>query len=136
MLLYVLYSQRALGGEISPSHYGEKFIRNLTNDPSLCLGCGAPSNATTVWKKARELGLDIHKAVESASEVVPLVMGCDFLLYGLIESAPWIFPACAAVDAMITAVARAELGIKPLTMESPLYKLFPEFVQKLEKADL
>ena len=41
MLLYVLYSQRVLGGEISPGHYGEKFIRNLTNDPSLCLGCGA-----------------------------------------------------------------------------------------------
>ncbi len=97
---------------------------------------GAPSNSTTVWKKPRELGLDIHKAVESAAEVVPLVMGCDFLLYGLIESAPWIFPACAAVDAMITANARAELGIKPLTENTPLYKLFPEFVAKLEKADL
>jgi len=40
MRLYVVYSRRVMGGEISPSQYGERFIRHLKNDPSLCTGCG------------------------------------------------------------------------------------------------
>ena len=97
---------------------------------------GAPGNATTVWTKTKEWGMDIYKACEAASEVVPVVWGCAFLLYGVIESAPWIFPACAAADAMVSAAARTEFGTKALTKKSPLYKLFPEFIEKLEKAAL
>jgi tetrahydromethanopterin S-methyltransferase subunit H len=101
---------------------------------------GSPGNATTMggplWKMAKPWGLDTFKACEAASQVVPLVLGADFLLYGTIESAPWIFPACAMVDAMLATAARTEFGISPLTTEHPLYKLFPEFVEKLEKAAL
>lgn len=41
MKLYIVHSRRVIGSEISPSQYGEKFIRHLTNDPNLCIGCGA-----------------------------------------------------------------------------------------------
>jgi len=99
---------------------------------------GSPGNATSMggplWKKVKSWGLDTFKACETASQVVPLVFGADFLLYGIIESAPWVFPACAMVDAMIATVAKAEFGESPLTTEHPLYKLFPDFVEKLEKA--
>jgi tetrahydromethanopterin S-methyltransferase subunit H len=95
---------------------------------------GSPGNATQVWKKRKKWGLDVFRACESASQVVPLVLGCDFIIYGVIESAPWLFPACAMVDAMVATVARAEFRTKTLTTEHPLYKLFPEFVEKLEKA--
>lgn len=97
---------------------------------------GSPGNATTLWKKPKEWGLDIFKACEAASQAVPLALGADFLLYGPIESASWLFPACAAVDAMIATVARAEFGIKTLTNKHPLYKLFPQFIKKLEMASL
>ncbi len=97
---------------------------------------GSPGNATTVWKKPKEWGADIFKACETASQAVPLALGADFLLYGIIESAPWLFPACAAVDAMVATAARVEFGLKTLTTDHPLYKLFPEFIEKLEKAAL
>ncbi|GAG22599.1 unnamed protein product, partial [marine sediment metagenome] len=45
-----------------------------------------------------------------------------------------VFPACAAVDAMIASTAQIEHDIETLTDEHPLYKLFPEFVEKIEKA--
>jgi tetrahydromethanopterin S-methyltransferase subunit H len=77
---------------------------------------GSPGNATTVWKKSKKFGEDV-------------------LLYGVIESAPWIFPACAAVDAMIAADARVEFGTKTLTKNHPLNRLFPEFIEQLEKAN-
>ena len=83
---------------------------------------------------AKSWGSDIFKVCDAASQVVPLILGADFLLYGTIESAPWIFPACAMVDAMLGTAARTEFGIKTLTREHSLYKLFPEFVEKLDKA--
>ncbi len=62
---------------------------------------GSPGNATTVWKEPKKWGQDIFKACEAAAEVVPLALGADYLFYGPVESAPWVFPACAGVDAMI-----------------------------------
>jgi tetrahydromethanopterin S-methyltransferase subunit H len=101
---------------------------------------GSPGNATAMggplWRMAKPWGLDTFKACEAASQVVPLALGADFLLYGTIESAPWLFPACAMVDAMRATAARVEFGINTLTTEHPLYKLFPEFVEMLEKAAL
>ncbi len=93
---------------------------------------GSPGNATTVWKKPKELGQDIYKACEAASEVIPLALGADYLHYGPIESAPWVFPACAGIDAMIAMAAQTEFGTKTLTTTHPLNKLFPDIVEKLE----
>jgi len=95
---------------------------------------GAPGNASSVWKKPKEWGSDIAKVIYTTPQVVPMVMGADFLLYGEIESAPMIFPTCAAVDAMTASTAQVEHGLKTLTEEHPLYKLFPEFVEKIESS--
>lgn len=95
---------------------------------------GAPGNATAVWNQPKDWGLDISKVIYATPQVVPLVLGADFLLYGVIEAAPWVFPACAAVDAMIAANAQVEYDLEALTEEHPLYKLFPEFVDKIENS--
>jgi tetrahydromethanopterin S-methyltransferase subunit H len=95
---------------------------------------GSPGNATSVWNEAKEWGTDVFKACWASAEVVPLVLGGDYLLYGPIGSASYVIPACAAIDAMVATSAIVDLGIKPLAKEHPLYKLFPEFVEKLEKA--
>jgi tetrahydromethanopterin S-methyltransferase subunit H len=95
---------------------------------------GAPGNAASIWKLPKDWGSDIAKAIYVTPQVVPMVMGADFLLYGVIEAAPWIFPTCAAVDAMIASTAQVEYGLKTLTEEHSLYKLFPEFVEKIENS--
>jgi tetrahydromethanopterin S-methyltransferase subunit H len=118
---------------------GAKACHMVKDELGIPVG-GSPGNATTMggplWKIAKPWGLDTFKACEGASQVVPLVLGADFLLYGTIESAPWIFPACAMVDAMLATAARAEFGLSTLTKKHPLHKLFPEFVEKLEKTAL
>ncbi len=95
---------------------------------------GAPGNAVSIWEQPEELGPDLSKVIYVTPQVVPMVMGADFLLYGVIEAAPWLFPTCAAVDAMVAATDQVEYGLKTLTEEHPLYKLFPEFVEKIESS--
>ena len=123
----------------------------FTYIPSMGVGCkavslvkdelglpagGAPGNATTTWKMPKEKwGLDVFKACEASVQVVPLAFGADFLLYGIIESAPWVIPACAAIDAMAATVSNFEYKM-PLNKDHPLSKMFPDFVEKLEKAAL
>ena len=97
---------------------------------------GSPGNAASVWNEAKAWGTDVFKACWASAEVVPLVLGGDYLLYGPIGSASYVIPTCAAIDAMIATSAIVDFGIKPLAKEHPLYKLFPEFVEKLEKAAL
>ncbi len=121
----------------------------FTYVPSIGMGCkavyavkdelglpagGAPGNATTTWKMPKQKwGLDISKACEASAQVVTLAFGADFILYGLIESAPWIIPSCAAIDAMTATVANFEYKM-PLPEAHPLNKMFPDFVEKLKKA--
>lgn len=97
---------------------------------------GSPGNATTVWKKPKHWDVPTHQACKTAAQVVPLTVGADFLLYGPIELAPHLFPACATVDAMMATVARAEFGLQTVSKDHPLSKLFPDFVEKLEKVAL
>jgi tetrahydromethanopterin S-methyltransferase subunit H len=121
----------------------------FTYIPSIGMGCkaiyavkdelglpagGSPGNATTTWKMPKEKwGLDVFKACEASAQVVSLAFGGDYILYGTIESAPWIIPSCAAIDAMAATVANFEYKM-PLSDTHPLNKMFPDFVQKLKKA--
>ena len=92
-------------------------------------GCGA-ANATTRWKEPKKRwGEDVYKACEASSQTLTIAMCADFLMYGPIESSPWIFPASAAVDAIV-ATAAHELGTRTRTEEHPLSKLFPEISKK------
>lgn len=107
-------------------------IQSVKAEFGIPAGCGA-ANATTRWREPKKRwGADVFKACEASAQTVTLTMGADFLMYGPIESADWIFPACAAVDAMVAAAAK-ELGTEPVTEEHPLYKLFPKVSEKVEK---
>jgi tetrahydromethanopterin S-methyltransferase subunit H len=113
---------------------GAKACLSVKKELGLPAG-GAPGNAAAIWEQPKEWGLDISKVIYVAPQVVPMVMGADFLLYGIIEAAPWIFPTCAAVDAMIASTAQVEYGLETQTKEHPLYKLFPGFAEKIEKPE-
>lgn len=84
-------------------------------------GC-APSNALFQWKKVREQGMSAFQAAAASVFAFTQFQGADFLLYGPMRFAHWVYPACAAVDAMIAYGGRFS-GIRPATREHPLYKI-------------
>jgi tetrahydromethanopterin S-methyltransferase subunit H len=109
-------------------------IRSVKAEFGLPSGCGA-ANASTRWREAkRKWGSDTYKACEASLQTLTLAMCADFLMYGPIESANWIIPASAAVDATVAAAAK-ELGTTPATREHPLYKLFPDVSAIIQKRD-
>ncbi|MFQ5800116.1 MAG: tetrahydromethanopterin S-methyltransferase subunit H [Candidatus Hydrothermarchaeales archaeon] len=100
----------------------------------LPVGC-APSNGTDMWKVPRERWEKVGFAgVDSAAHAVTSLYN-DFLLYGPIESAPWIFPAIATVNSILATFAFDESGVLPSGSKHPLNLLFPDFVAELRKED-
>jgi tetrahydromethanopterin S-methyltransferase subunit H len=96
------------------------------------VGC-APSNGTDMWKTPKERWEKIGFAgVDSAAHAVASLYN-DFLLYGPIESAPWIFPAIAVANSILATFAFDESGELPTGSKHPLELLFPEFVAELKK---
>ena len=64
-------------------------------------GCG-PHNAISTWKGLiRKMGKQAKRpAVASASSIAAMA-GSDFIIYGPIETAPYVFPVVAMVDAAL-----------------------------------
>lgn len=93
-------------------------IKNALGYPSGC----APANALYQWKNARARGSPAFEASGSSVFVLSISWGADFVLYGPIGSAYWVYPACAAMDAMV-AYGGQTVGIRPVK-EHPLYKIF------------
>jgi len=86
------------------------------------VGC-APSNALFQWEKIRKQGSSVFQAAAAAVFALTQSHGADFLFYGPMRCAPWVYPACAAIDAMIAYGGRFN-DIRPATRDHPLYKIF------------
>lgn len=96
----------------------------------------SPENAVAGLKGIKErMGEAVFRACWVGAQVIPLALCCDFILYGPIEGAEYIFPACSAVNSMIAAAVK-ELGTSILIEEHPLRKLYPDLAQKLESGAL
>lgn len=93
-------------------------IKNALGYPSGC----APANALYTWKSIKAKGSPAFEASGSSVFVLSISWGADFILYGPIGSAHWVYPACATMDAMV-AYGGKITGIRP-TKEHPLYKIF------------
>ena len=85
-------------------------------------GC-APSNALFQWEKVRKQGTAAFQAAAAAAFALTQFEGADFLLYGPVRFAPWVYPACSAIDGLIAYGGRFS-GIRPASREHPLYKIF------------
>lgn len=85
-------------------------------------GC-APSNTLFMWEKIRKQGQSAFQAAAAAVFALTQFQGADFVAYGPMRFAPWVYPACAAVDAMIAYGGRF-VSVRPATQEHPLYKIF------------
>ncbi len=66
---------------------------------------------------------DIRKAVDASQNAILPMIGADWIMFGPIEFAEFVFPAIAVVDTYIL-TATAELGIKPVIEGMhPLFKI-------------
>lgn len=85
-------------------------------------GC-APANALFMWEKVRKQGMQAFQAAASSVFALPQMYGADFILYGPMRFAPWVYQVCATIDALIAYGGRFT-GVRPATKEHPLYKIF------------
>jgi tetrahydromethanopterin S-methyltransferase subunit H len=103
--------------------HAAKAIYLVKNEYGLPAGCG-PSNAITSWKRLkREYPHHAYSACLAGSAIVNMMMYADFILYGPIEFAEAVYPACAMTDAVIAYTAR-KLGTRPKVSGHPLSKIF------------
>jgi len=98
-----------------------KALFELKNELGLPVGCG-PHNAIGTWRglKTKMEPQARYPCVASAN-ALPVAFGADFILYGPIEYANYVFPAIALIDA-----ALAQLSIelkKPINKNHPLFKI-------------
>jgi len=97
-------------------------IRDIKETLGYPCGC-APSNALFTWEKLRAQGQPAFEAAAAAAFTLTQAQGADFVHYGPIRNAPWVYQAVATVDAM-TAYAGRITGIRPATETHPLYRIF------------
>ena len=83
----------------------------------------APVGVIGRWKKVDSLGKFAKIVCRGGATTLVQVMGADFIIYGSVAKARRIFPVCAMIDAIIAYNAR-NYGIKTLTKNHPLYKIF------------
>jgi tetrahydromethanopterin S-methyltransferase subunit H len=84
-------------------------------------GC-APANAICTWEKMKARG---HTAYTSAMAVALAMMafqGADFVFYGPMRFAPWVYPAMAAANALVAYSGRLS-GVRPASDQHPLYRV-------------
>jgi len=86
----------------------------IKNEYGYPVGMGSGNVTTTCdWARTR-FSKDVLRTCYSAINVIPQIMGADWLLYGPIQHAKYVFPSAAIADSYIL-TATAEIGVKPHT---------------------
>lgn len=97
-------------------------VADLKNKYGLPSGC-APSNALYMWKKSKKLDAAAFQAAGSVAMSLPVTFGADFIFYGPMSNAHWVYPALSMMDAIGTFTVK-EYGVRPLTSKTPLLQIF------------
>jgi tetrahydromethanopterin S-methyltransferase subunit H len=87
------------------------------------VGTGIGNVSDTLgWVKGN-FSKEVKKATDAAQNAILPMIGCDWIMFGPIEFAEFVFPAVAVVDTYIL-TATAELGTRPAVEGMhPLFKL-------------
>ncbi len=83
----------------------------------------APVGVVGRWTRVKGLGRHAKIGCRAGALTLAQSMGTNFIIYGSLAKARYIFPVCAMTDATIAYNAK-NFGIKPLTKAHPLYKIF------------
>ena len=97
-------------------------VRLIKEELGYPTGC-APANAIYLWDKLRTKGTPAFESAASVVLTLPPSLGANFIFYGPLRNAAWVFPAAAAMDAMIAHVGRLN-QVRPVNSKHPLYKIF------------
>jgi len=104
--------------------YAAEAIKLVKDELGYPAGC-SPANATYDWKQSQDESLrEGFGAYNASAHAIAQLSGANFLIYGPLKQAKYVFPACAMTDAIIAFYASRLLGIKPLVSTHPLYKIF------------
>jgi len=96
-----------------------KAIFDLKNELGHPTGCGA-HNAIGTWKGLKtKMGLQAIKPCSAVANALTISAGADWVLYGPIEDAAYVFPSVAMVNA-----AFAQLLMEKGKMPSPSHPIF------------
>lgn len=96
-------------------------IREVKAQLGYPAGC-APANAICTWEKMQARGETAYVAAMSAALTTIALAGADFILYGPLRFAPWVYPAVATANALLAYGGRLS-GVKPVGGLHPLYKV-------------
>jgi len=76
-----------------------KTIFDVKNCLGIPAGCGA-HNAIATWRGLKtKMGREAFEPCTAAANTLTIAAGADFVLYGPVEGAPYVFPAAAMVNA-------------------------------------
>lgn len=96
-------------------------------------GC-ASANGTYMWKEPKELwGREGFIGLDAATHAISSILWSDFIFYGPISGAQWVFPAVASANAILGTLVFSETEELPKNKSYPLNKLFPDFANQLAK---
>jgi len=107
--------------DVPSNSWSAKTIWEIKDKTGYPAGC-APSNALYTWLRHRKMQSPQLQACGAAVFVLPIYYGANFLFYGPLQNAEWVYPAIAAADAMV-AYSGKLIGTKPLSKEHPLYRI-------------
>jgi len=86
-------------------------------------GLGTGNVVTTMgWVKAH-VAKEFRKGCVTATNSIMQVQGANWLMFGPAEQSEFVFPAVAVVDTYISS-AMADLDIKPLSEDHPIFRMF------------
>lgn len=98
-----------------------KAMFNLKNELGYPIGCGA-HNAIGTWRGLKtKMGLQAVKPCAAVVNAITIAAGADWILYGPIKDAPYMFPAVAMVNAAF-AQLQMEIGKLP-PRNHPIFKI-------------
>ncbi|MHC1586548.1 MAG: tetrahydromethanopterin S-methyltransferase subunit H [Candidatus Hecatellaceae archaeon] len=106
----------ALGMGSGPSEMATYVMKAQFGLP---VGCGI-HNAVSSWtwirqyKKQAPEGKEAFRVCDVASSVIHIMCGGDYVLYGPIENAPYVFPLVAFADCLVAEAVMAEAEVKPV----------------------
>jgi tetrahydromethanopterin S-methyltransferase subunit H len=84
-------------------------------------GCGA-HNAISSWKRLKEkYSKNAQNIVRGVTNIIPVAMGADFILYGPIKRADIYFPSVAMIDAAYSQLM-IERRVRP-SRDHPRYRI-------------
>jgi len=107
--------------DIPSISWSSRAIWDIKDKLGLPCGC-SPLHMVYHWDKMKVQGSPSFEAAAATLLAHPLIAGADFLFYGPMRNAAWVYAACAAVAAM---TAYGEILEKTRPVEShPLYRIF------------